>query len=187
MDEIHIRTILNGDANAFRFIVKSYKDIAFSLAMSVVKDEFIAQEIIQSAFVIAFTKLSSFQGKSKFSTWLYRIVVNEAFKVIKKEKAKLITFYESPILNAPETDHFSSTMDADEQKFYINEALKRLAPKESLVLRLFYLEENSIEEIAEITGWTSSNIKVLLHRARINMKALLMKCFDIDKQILYRC
>lgn len=187
MDEIHIRNVLNGDTNAFRFIVKSYKDIAFSLAMSVVKDEFIAQEVIQSAFVIAFTKLSSFQWKSKFSTWLYRIVVNEAFKVFKKQKSERIIFLESPILNAPAIDHFSLTMDADEQRYYINEALKMLTSKESLVLRLFYLEENNIDEIAEITGWTSSNIKVLLHRARINMKALLLKCFEIDKQILYRC
>jgi len=187
MDEIHIRNVLNGDTNAFRYLIKSYQDIAYSLAMSVVKDEFMAQEITQTAFVIAFTKLSTFKGKSKFSTWLYRIVVNEAFKVIKKQKSEIITFGGSPILNAPEIDSFSSTMDADEQKYYINEALKMLASKESLILRLFYLEENNIEEISEITGWTSSNIKVLLHRARINMKALLMKCFDIDKLILYRC
>jgi len=62
--------------------------------------------------------------------------------------------------------------------------LKILAPKESLALRLFYLEENSIEEIAEITGWTNSNIKVILHRARINLRQLLKNYFNIDKQLL---
>jgi len=176
---------LNGDANAFRFIIKNYKDIAFSLAISVVKDEFVAQEVLQTAFVNAFTKLSTFKGKSKFSTWLYRIVINEAFKAIKKQKSEIITFGESPIFTTPEIDCFSLGIDADEQRFYINEALKMISPRESLILRLFYLEENSIEEIAEITGWTFSNIKVNLHRARINMKELLMKYFNVDKQILY--
>lgn len=185
MDEIYIHKVLNGDANAFRFLIKSYKDIAFSLAMSVVKDEFVAQEVLQTAFVNAFMKLSTFKGKSKFSTWLYRIVINEAFKVLKKQKSEILLFSGSPVFTTPESDCFSLVINVDEQRFYINEALRMISPKESLVLRLFYLEENSIEEIAEITGWTFSNIKVLLYRARNNMKELLMKSFNVDKQILY--
>lgn len=185
MDEIYIRNVLNGDANSFRFIIKNYKDIAFSLAMSVVKDEFVAQEVLQIAFVNAFTKLSTFNGKSKFSTWLYRIVINEAFKAIKKQKSEIITFGGTSVIATSEIDCFSLGISADEQRFYINEALKMISPRESLILRLFYLEENSIEEITEITGWTFSNIKVLLHRARISMKAQLFKCFNVDKQILY--
>jgi RNA polymerase sigma-70 factor (ECF subfamily) len=185
MDEIYIRNVLNGDANSFRFIIKNYKDIAFSLAMSVVKDEFVAQEVLQISFVNAFTKLSTFNGKSKFSTWLYRIVINEAFKAIKKQKSEILTFGGASVFTTSEIDFFSLGINADEQRFYINEALKMISSRESLILRLFYLEENSIEEIAEITGWTTSNIKVLLHRARISMKAQLFKCFNIDKQILY--
>lgn len=185
MDEKYIQDVLNGDNNAFRFLIKRYKDIAFTLAMSVVKDEFVAQEVLQIAFVNAFTRLSTFKGNSKFSTWLYRIVINEAFKSVKKQKSEIITFGELQVLSAPETDCISLNMNSDEQRFYINEVLLKLTSKESLVLRLFYLEENSIEEIAEITGWTVSNIKVLLHRARINMKELLMKYFNVDKQILY--
>jgi RNA polymerase sigma factor (sigma-70 family) len=185
MDEIYIRNVLNGDANSFRYLIKNYKDIAFSLAMSVVKDEFVAQEVLQIAFVNAFTKLSTFKGKSKFSTWLYRIIINEAFKAIKKQKSEIITFGGATVFTTPEIDCFSLGINADEQRFYINEALKMISPKESLIMRLFYLEENSIEEIAEITGWTFSDIKVNLYRARINMKELLMKYFNVDKQILY--
>ena len=57
----------------------------------------------------------------------------------------------------------------DEYRDLVNEALKMLAPKESLVLRLFYLEEESIKAVCEITGWTNSNTKVTLHRARKSM------------------
>jgi len=185
MDEKYIRDVLNGETNAFRFLIKSYKDNAFTLAMSVVKDEFVAQEVLQNAFVNAFTKLSTFKGNSKFSTWLYRIVINEAFKSVKKLKAEIITYGGSTVFSTPDIDCFTFKMNADDQRFYINEALLKLSSKESLVLRLFYLEENNIDEIAEITGWSVSNIKVLLHRARINMKELLMKYFNIDQQILY--
>lgn len=185
MDEKYIQDVLNGDNNAFRFLIKRYKDIAYTMAMSVVKDEFIAQEVLQIAFVNAFVKLSTFKGNSKFSTWLYRIVINEAFKSIKRQKSEMIVFIESQSFKSNEIDCFSLNMNAEEQQFYINEALLKLSPKESLVLRLFYLEENSIEEISEMTGWSISNIKVLLHRARTNMKGLLLKHFNIDKQILY--
>jgi RNA polymerase sigma-70 factor (ECF subfamily) len=185
MDEKYIQEVLNGDHNAFRFLIKRYKDIAYTMAMSVVKDEFIAQEVLQMAFVNAFVKLSTFKGHSKFSTWLYRIVINEAFKAMNKQKSEMIAFSASSIITSPETECFSFNINAEEQKFYINEALQKLAPKESLALRLFYLEENSIEEISEMTGWSISNIKVLLHRARTNMKTLLLKHFNVDKQILF--
>lgn len=185
MDDKFIQDVLDGDTNAFRFLIRRHKDIAYTMAMSVVKDEFIAQEVLQTAFVNAFVKLSSFKGNSKFSTWLYRIVINEAFKAIKKQKSEMLAFSASQTVTTSETECFSFNINAEEQKFYINEALLKLSPKESLVLRLFYLEENSIEEISEITGWTISNIKVLLHRARTNMKELLLKHYNIDKQILY--
>jgi RNA polymerase sigma-70 factor (ECF subfamily) len=185
MDEIYIRKVLNGDSDSFRYLIRNYKDIAYSLAMSVVKDEYVAQEVVQIAFVKAFTKLSNFKGKSKFSTWLYRIVINEAFNAIRKRKQEVVSFEGSPAFTTPEIDSFSLEMDADEQRYYINEALKMISAKESLVLRLFYLEENSIDEITAITGWTASNIKVLLHRGRNNMKVILMKQLNTNKQILY--
>jgi RNA polymerase sigma-70 factor (ECF subfamily) len=83
MDEIYIRKILEGNSEEFRYIIDKYKDMAYSIAMSVVKDEFLAEEIIQTSFVKAFEGLDSFKGNSKFSTWFYRIVTNESFKIAK--------------------------------------------------------------------------------------------------------
>ena len=59
MDEICINRILNGDPEAFRQLIAKYKDMAYSIAMSVVKDEFYAEEIIQGSFLIAYSKLAS--------------------------------------------------------------------------------------------------------------------------------
>ncbi len=66
-------------------------------------------------------------------------------------------------------------LDKDEQIHNINEALKMLSDRESVVLRLFYLEEESIKDVCEITGWSESNTKVILHRARKSMLSALNK------------
>lgn len=185
MDEICIRQILEGNSEAFRQIITKYKDMAYSLAMSVIKDEFYAEEILQSSFLIAYDKLSTFKGASKFSTWFYRIVINESFKYANKHKSEFIDFVETPPEIPNEFENAILKLEVDDQKYFINEALKKISPKESLILRLFYLDENSIDEISSETGWSSSNIKVILHRARINLRQILTEIYKLDKKVLY--
>ncbi|MES2005411.1 MAG: RNA polymerase sigma factor [Bacteroidota bacterium] len=172
MDDLYIKKVCSGDRDAFRYFVKKYKDMAFSVALSVVKDEFVAQEIVQDAFVKAYRNLGSFSNKSRFSTWFYRIVTNEALMRLKKVKKELISFTEEyPAEIADES--FLLEIAKEERAYLVNEALQRLSPKESLVLRLFYLEEENIKEVCEITGWTEANTKVLLHRARKSLFTVL--------------
>lgn len=172
MDDIYIQKVLGGDREAFRYFLREYKDMAFSVAMSVVKDEFIAKEIVQDAFVKAFNALKSFTRQSKFSTWFYRIVVNEALSRLKKIKKEIISFNADYETDIPD-DSFPESLKEEEQTYLINEALNKLNPNESLALRLFYLQEESIREVCEITGWSESNTKVTLHRARKNMFIVL--------------
>lgn len=148
--------------------------MAFTVAVSVVKDEFYAEEVVQDAFMNAFRGLKSFNRKSRFSTWFYRIVINEAFRRLKKMKREIVSFvpeYESGTLY----ENNLSSLPEDEQRYCINEALKQIPPKESLVLRLFYLQEESIKEISEMTGWSTGNVKVILHRARKKMQTVLQQ------------
>ena len=185
MDDIFIQKILAGDSEAFRHIITKYKDMAYSIAMSVIKDEFYAEEILQVSFLKAFDKLNTFKGRSKFSTWFYRIVINESFKYVKKHKTEFVDFVENFPEISNEINNSILNLVEDDQKYFINEALKKISSKESLVLRLFYLEENSVEEIGNITGWSASNIKVILHRARINLRHILTEIYKLDKKVLY--
>jgi len=174
MDDAHIEKVCNGDTEAFRYFITTYKDMAFTVAVSVVKDEYYAEEVVQDAFMKAFKGLKSFNRKAKFSTWFYRILINEAFMRLNKMKKEIVSFvpeYEQG--NAAE--HVLSSLSEDEQRHCINEALKKLPPKESLALRLFYLQEASIKEMGEMTGWSASNIKVILHRARKKMQTVLQQ------------
>ena len=178
---------MDGDAEAFRFIIKEHKDRAYTLAISVVKDKFAAKEVVQSAFIKAYTKLDSFRGEAKFSTWLHRIVINEAFKQINAKDRKNEVHEHLPAEDlAATTNGTVEKMDADHRRFYINKALQHLSPKYSLALRLFYLEEYDLKGITDVTGWSNANVKVILHRARKAMKDLLTNQFNIDKEALYR-
>lgn len=146
--------------------------MAFSVAISIVKQEHLAEDVVQDAFIKCYQSLSSFSGKSKFSTWFYRIVVHVAFTSIRHKKLQQVDF---DLTDHDQTSDVSVLDDIidHERKEMINDALAILSPKESVALRLFYLEEQSMEEIMEIMGWTLANTKIILHRARKNMQQIL--------------
>ena len=167
MSAAHIQKVLDGDTQAFRYFIDKYRDMAYSLAFSIVKNSEAAEEVTQDAFLKAYQNLHRFEQRAKFSTWLYRIVTNEALKLIRKKEYK----YSDDIdeLNDQqyaEINHSIASFAEQEQRYYINKGLERLLPNDSLVLRLYYLEENSLKDIKEITGFTVTNIKTILHRAR---------------------
>jgi RNA polymerase sigma factor (sigma-70 family) len=175
MDEAYIQKVLEGDVNSFGYLVDKYKNLSFSIAMSVLKDENEAEDAIQDAFIKAFNGLRSFRYKSKFSTWLYRIVVNESLTRIRRKKHERFHDIHENKYEDTETDIQESVLNLtrDEQKKYIDKVLNMMDGRESLLLRLFYLNENTLNEIQEITGFSMSNIRVILHRARKSFYGLL--------------
>jgi len=184
MDDLYIKKVLSGEVDEFRYFVRKYKDMAFSVAISVVKDENKAAEVVQEAFINAYRNLKKFKGKSKFSSWFYRIVINESFKTIGKQGEELLNEMNTADLSHVNFPEIFNTLQEGEQKYYINKSLIKLMPNESLVLRLFYLNENSIREICEMTGWSESNVKVLLHRARKHMKTVLLRYLQKEAKYL---
>ena len=176
MDNIYINKILAGDTSAFRYLIQQYNDMAFTLAMSVLKDAFVAEEVVHDAFIKAFNALPKFRHNSKFSTWFYRIVVNEALKRNKKEETWKRNCFEISENDIQQTvEQLSESQQLEERKHYIQLILKLMSPKESLALQLFYLNEYPIDEITNVTGWSVSNVKVILHRARKNFYTLMKK------------
>ena len=179
MDDVYVEKVCRGDTESFRYFLKKYQDMAFSLSISILKDEFLAEEVVQESFIKAFNGMKSFNSKSSFRTWFYRIVLNEAFQRRKKIKREFLEFqpdYDEETLD----ESILLGLDKDEQIHTINEALKMLPDRESVVLRLFYLEEESIKDVCEITGWSESNTKVILHRARKSMLCALNKLMKLN-------
>lgn len=180
-----IRQVLDGDTRAFGILIDRYKDRSLSLLLSMVHDHDEAEDILQDAFIKAYEGLKKFNFNSSFSTWLYRIVVNTSYTAILRSKKRSNFLLEDEHSNTTTTtlDSFD-ILQAKERKEIVHKVLDNLKPQESLVLKLFYLGEQRIQEIAEITGMSQANIKVLLHRARKQFHAELEKVIGQQKKNL---
>lgn len=167
-DQLYIDKVLQGDTNAFAYLINKYKDMTYTLAMKVVKNHEDAEEVAQDSFLKAYEKLNTFKGNAKFSTWLYTIVYRSAITKIRKKKVTTSDIDDYVIQNHSEGKEFPQieAMKNDEQQKYVRQAVDSLPEKDALLITLFYMDDNSIEEIEEITGLSQSNVKVKLFRAR---------------------
>lgn len=154
---------------AFRQLVEKHKDISLSLAYSILKDKHKAEDILQDVFVKVFQKIGTFNFNAAFSTWLYRIVVNTSYNELKKRKNYVNLPQVGAKLEKSSGNIALNVFKEEDQKKYIQIALKRIRADEALILRLFYLCDLKIKEIEDITGFKSSKIKVDLHRGRNNL------------------
>ncbi len=163
-DAERIERILRGDATAFRELVNRHKDYAFTLAYRILNSREDAEEAAQDAFVRAYNGLAAFNRDAKFTTWLYRIVVNCALTVQQRRKARTEDIDNARILRG--ANDTTDKLKQKEQKYYIQKSLKLLSPDDVTMITLFYLKENSLEEIGDIVGIETNTVKVKLHRAR---------------------
>jgi len=174
-DNIYITKVLEGDRNAFAYLVDKYKTMVYSLALRLVKDREEAEEISQDAFIKAYQSLASFKGKAKFSSWLYRIVYNTAISKLRQQPAGKVSLDESNIADTLyiESKENYDTLSAGERKKYLDKALDSLDSDEKMFVILYYYEEQDLDEIASIAGLTKTNTKVKLFRARKKMLTVL--------------
>lgn len=179
-DQIYIDKVLQGDTNSFSFLIEKYKNLAYTIAIKILKNNEDAEEIAQDSFLKAFNKLDTFKGKAKFSTWLYTIVYRNAISKVRK-KSIVTTDIDDYVINNYVSDNDFPQIEAlknQEQKIYIKKIIDKLPETDALLITLFYLNESKVEEIEEITGLTQTNIKVKLFRARkklYNELSLLLK------------
>ena len=167
-DQIYIERVLKGDTNAFSHLINKYKDMVFTLVIKIVKSREDAEEVAQDSFIKAYQKLDSFKGQSKFSTWLYTIAYRNALTKVRKKKIETTDIDSYVIENHKEDKDFPQieAIKNNEQEKYVKQAINNLGETDCLLITLFYLNDNSIEEIQEITEMSQSNVKVRLFRAR---------------------
>lgn len=164
-DQVYVERVKNGDLAAYAFLVDKYKNMAYTIALRILTDPFEAEDVAQESFVKAYLQISSFQSKAKFSTWLYTIVYRSAISKLKVSQRKFLTLDEQSF-EQEQVEVPTDPLITSEREHHVKEAIKKLPKLESLVITLFYFEDNSVEEIESITGLSKSNIKVKLFRAR---------------------
>ncbi|MFT6871290.1 MAG: RNA polymerase sigma factor (sigma-70 family) [Roseivirga sp.] len=185
--ELIIAKVKEGDMTAFNVLIDEYKAMAFTLALKLMKNREDAEEVAQDAFLKAYKNIRQFEGNSKFSTWLYTIVYNTALTKLRKKKLPMteLDFHqEENLASYSESDNEWRHLQKSERSDYIKEALDLLSNEDQIVITLFYLNENSLHEICEITNWELSNVKVRLHRARKRLLKALEQLLDTEVRSL---
>jgi RNA polymerase sigma-70 factor (ECF subfamily) len=179
-DQVYIEKIINGDTNAFSILVERYKDLVYTLAIRMVKHKEEAEEITQDTFIKAYKSIHKFKGDSKFSTWIYRVAYNTCLDAIKKHK-KLqsnVPINEYTEHEVKAIDNALDIMEAKERSVVIKNSIEKLPSEDAFLMTLYYYEELSLDEIADITGLKANNVKVKLFRSRKKLATILKKELD---------
>jgi len=174
-DLYYIEAVRNGNVQAYSVLVEKYQRLIYTLALRLLKKSEDAEEMAQDTFIKAFQKLDTYEGKSKFSTWLYSITYNACISELRKRRIEFKSLDDRQISDQDEQkmhDYYRESKKEDQEK-YLNLALEKLPEDDQVLVTLYYYESQSMDEISVITGLTVSNIKVKIHRARKKMYELL--------------
>ena len=168
-----ISKVLDGDKPAYAQLIKRHQRFVFTLALRFSKSREDAEEISQDCFIKAYRALHTFKQTSKFSTWLYRIVYTTSMTFLRKKRLDTQSIDdESSIiqLEGRISDLSSNEVEHKSKMVFVNLAISRLLPDDAAIITLFYLCEQSLEEIGQALGMEANTVKVKLHRARHRLK-----------------
>ncbi len=161
-------------AAAFSAIVKEYSEEIYRHIRRMVLAHDDADDIVQNTFIKAWMNIGTFQGKSRISTWLYRIAINETLTFLNRNRGTLISLDtpEGAIAEQLESDIF---FNGDRADAMLQEAIARLPQKQRLVFNMKYYEEMKYEEISAILDTSVGALKASYHIAVKKIEEYLSK------------
>jgi RNA polymerase sigma-70 factor (ECF subfamily) len=182
-----LEALRNGDRTEFARLVDIYSAPIYRLALKIVGNPQDAEDVLQEAFIKAYRNLSTFEGRSSFSTCLYRIASNEAFMMLRRRKPEAVSVdaeVETPdgeqepvqIVDwccLPEEELLTA-----ESREYLDMAVDRLAPTLRVVFLLRDIEGLSVRETAEALRISEAAVKTRLLRARLHLREQLSHYYD---------
>lgn len=184
IDREIIQRILDGDVRSFSILVDKHKAKAMTLAMRILKNREDAEEALQDSFVRVYRALASFEWKSSFSTWLYRIVYNTCATAAGKRNGKHnlsldIVDEDGPRMEI-ESDELQPDMRMESEEFskIVCEEVNKLPIVYGSTFTLFTIQDMSYEEIVKVTGLPLGTVKARLFRARAMLREAIVKRMD---------
>ena len=185
-----IKKTLGGDDNSFSLLVNKHKDFVFSMAVRMVQNEQLAEEIAQDSFLNAYKALKSFEGNSKFSTWLYRITYNVALNALKKENRNREFFsdqepeeYMNYSISNQINDSTLDDVERNELGDIVRGCIAKLPPKFASILTMYHLNQMKYDEISELMRLPIGTVKSHIHRGRVMLRNLILENYDKQELI----
>ena len=176
-----IAAVLRGDPASFEPLVQKYSPRVFATARRYARRESEIEDIAQEVWLKAFEKLNSFRGEAPFEHWLMRLTVRTCYDFLRGHQRNRESAFSD--LTGPEGDWLerfvtqpeTAADTADAAKLLVGRVLDKLSPPARLVITLLEIEDRSVKEIAQLTGWSLPLVKVRAFRARAEMRKILMK------------
>jgi RNA polymerase sigma-70 factor, ECF subfamily len=170
-DEQLVALVQKGDKDMYALIVERFELKLLRYAIYLLKDDDIAADVVQDSFIKAYINLQSFNVNKKFSSWIYRIVHNEAMNFIKRNKKQHsfsdLETEEDEILADYDLEH---TVDKGLMKKSVQKCLKNIDIKYQEIIGLYYFEGLKYEDISDILHIPTSTVGVRINRARKILK-----------------
>ncbi|HAP37188.1 MAG TPA: RNA polymerase sigma factor SigW [Bacteroidetes bacterium] len=185
-----IQRVIDGDQRAYAELVDRHKDKAMILAVRMLKNRSEAEEALQDAFVRAYRALPSFERKSSFSTWFYRILFNVCSSALNKRGSNNLLSIdmendeEMKIEIPSEDDEPDIELESNEFSEIVRREISTMEESYSTILTMFFLQEMSYEEIISVTGLPLGTVKNRLFRARIQLRSAVLRHFSEMKQMV---
>lgn len=190
-DGIDLAGLRNQDHSSFKTLVEKYHPQMVTVARAII-GESLAEEVVQEAWVSVYHALPSFEGRSSVKTWIYTIVSNEAKTRLRKE-SRLISmntpeeavpdylgnnrFHDNGRWSSPppqwDIESPDQLLEQQQLRLCIEKTLESLVPMQKSVFLLRDIEQLTLEEICNILEISNSNVRVLLHRARLRLMQVI--------------
>jgi RNA polymerase sigma-70 factor, ECF subfamily len=164
---------LDGDDDAFGELVRRHKRRVFAAAARFARDDQQLDDIAQEVFIRTFRNLGQFRGDAPFEHWLSRIIVSACYDFLRKERRVREQVSLDGAAREVRDETAEGAIAAGRAREFLAWGMRKLSPDEQLILTLCELEERPVREVARLTGWSESNVKVRAFRARVNLKKIL--------------
>ena len=190
-DEELVRIVVDGDVDCFEELITRYQPRVFGMARKYFRNESDAEDVVQTIFTKTFQKLSSYKGTAPFEHWFMRLSVNTCYDALRRKRNRPdqtisdMLFddesWQDRLGNIPDA---SDRVGLEEARELVYTVLGQISDRARIVLTLQELEGRTIKEIAEITGWSESLVKVQAFRARKEMRASVERFLSREKRIV---
>lgn len=180
-DSERISAVLKGDLASFEPLVKKYQPRVFATARRYARRESEVEDIVQEVFLKAYQKLGSYRGEAPFEHWLMRLAVHTCYDFLRAhQRNREIALSDLGDHEIDWLDRLLAQPDTAEDtaaaaREWVQRALEQLSPAARLVITLLEIEDHSVKEIAQLTGWSVPLVKVRAFRARKQMRKYLEK------------
>ena len=185
-ETISLEALRVGDRAAFSQLVEAYSGKLYRLSLKMLQNPQDAEDVLQETFIKAFKHIRNFDGRSSISTWLYRIVTNEALMLLRRKQPDMVSIEEPDQDGEPEQEPLQivdwccmpeQEMMSAEARSYMDQAIEQLPTGLRAVFVLRDIEGLSTEETSEVLNLSEAAVKTRLSRARMRLRELLSAYF----------